>query len=198
VSIGEDAGDRRASSGGESAPRNKMSPAKTAFYLDVLDYFFNNDALHFRAYVIPDKSILRHEYYGQDHNIWYYKMMFGLLEPLLTPDNRYRIYLDKKDTRSAQRVEKLHEVLCNNLYDFDRSVIERVQVILSHHVEQVQLADLLIGAVGYVNRGLFANAAKNDFVKRMRERSRYSLTKTTLLREEKVNILIWKSRETIS
>jgi len=122
----------------------KVSPAKTEFYRDVLDYFFDDDDLHFRAWVVKDKSGLRHGEFGQDHDTWYYKMMFGLLEPLLSPENRYRIYLDKKDTRSATKVRKLHEVLGNNLYDFDRKILERVQVVTSHEVEQMQLADLLI------------------------------------------------------
>jgi hypothetical protein len=173
---------------------NKVSPAKSAFYLDVLDYFFDDDDLHFRALVIPDKSILKHEDFDQNHDTWYYKMMFCLLEPLLSPEAHYCIYLDKKDTRSATKVRKLHEVLCNNLYDFDRKIIQRVQVVSSHEVEQLQLADFLAGAVGYANRALTGNSAKLAIIERMRKRSRYSLMRTTLLRESKTNIFIWRSR----
>jgi hypothetical protein len=169
----------------------KVSPAKVAFYQAVLDYFFAEESLHFRAWVIPDKTRLRHGAFGQDHDTWYYKMMFGLLEPLLSPESRFRIYLDQKDTRSAGKVKKLHEVLCNNLYDFDRRIIDWVQVVESHAVEQLQLADLLIGAVSYANRGLTANSGKQALVRRMQERSKYSLTRTTLLRESKVNLFIW-------
>jgi hypothetical protein len=170
----------------------KVSPAKAAFYQDVLDYFFAESSLHFRAWVIPDKSRLRHADFGQNHDTWYYKMMFGLLEPLLSPESIYRIYLDQKDTRSAAKVKNLHEVLCNNLYDFDRKIIDWIQVVESHDVEQLQLADLLIGAIGYANRGLSSNLAKQALVKQLQERSRYALTRTTLLRESKVNIFIWQ------
>ncbi len=170
----------------------KVSPAKTDFYRDVIDYFFDDDDLHFRALVVKDKTELRHDDFGQDHDTWYYKMMFTLLEPLFSPQSCYRVYLDKKDTRSAAKVHKLHEVLGNNLYDFDRRIIERVQVVVSHEVEQLQLADLLIGAVGYANRGLATNSAKQALVARMQERSRYSLTRTTLLRESKVNLFMWQ------
>ena len=172
----------------------KVSPAKAAFYLDVVDYFFDDDDLHFRALVIPDKTQLRHADFGQDHDTWYYKMMFSLLEPLLSPDGGYRIYLDIKDTRSESKVRRLHEVLCSNLYDFDRNIIQRIQSVASHEVEQIQLADLLLGAVSYVNRGLATNAAKQALVERIQARSRYSLTRTTLLREPKVNLLIWKPK----
>ena len=173
----------------------KVSPGKAAFYLDVLDYFFDDDDLHFRALIVPDKSKLRHEAFGQEHDTWYYKMYFDMLKVLLNPKDRYRIYLDIKDTRSASKIAMLHDVLCNNMYDFDREVVERTQAVRSHEVEQIQLADLLTGIVGYANRELDTSLAKMKLVQRMRERSGYSLTRTTLLREEKVNLFRWEARE---
>jgi len=173
----------------------KVSPAKQAFYTEVLDYFLDEPELHFRALVIADKSRLDHAAHDQDHDTWYYKMYFNMLKTLLGPHERYRIYLDVKDTRSAEKVRKLHEVLCNDMYDFDKKIITSVQTVRSHEVEQIQLADLLIGAVGYANRGLETNSAKVALVKRMQERSGYSLKRTTLLREDKVNIFRWEGRE---
>jgi hypothetical protein len=86
-------------------------------------------------------------------------------------------------------------VLCNNLYDFSRKIIERVQILRSHEVETLQLTDLLIGTISYVNRGLATNAAKRTLVERMQERSGYELTKTTLTRESKVNLFRWRAAE---
>lgn len=174
----------------------KVSPAGKAFYLDLVDYFFDDDDLHFRALIVPDKSLLRHDAYpGQDHDVWYYKMYFDMLKVILRPDAHYRIYLDIKDTRGGQKVAQLHQVLCNDRYDFSRHVIERVQLVRSHEIEQLQLADLLIGAVAYLNRDLHENAGKLAIIERMRRRSRYDLTRTTLLREEKMNIFRWHAAE---
>lgn len=173
----------------------KVSPAKKAFYLDVVDYFFDNDDLHFRALIVPDKAKLRHDDHGQTHDLWYYKMYFQLLSVILSPDDRYRIYLDIKDTRGAEKIRKLHEVLSNSLYDFSRQIVERIQLVQSHEVELLQLADLLIGAVSYANRGLSGNAGKEALVERMRERSHYELTRTTLLLERKVNLFRWQASE---
>ena len=173
----------------------KVSPAKQAFYLDLLDYFFDNDALHFRALIVPDKTRLQHELYDQEHDIWYYKMYFDMLKVILDPGVHYRIYLDIKDTRSAPKIAKLQDVLRNNIYDFERQIIERVQTVRSHEVEPLQLADLLVGIVSYVNRGLSSNSAKVALVERMRKRSGYSLTKTNLLRESKVNLFVWQASE---
>lgn len=173
----------------------KVSPAKIRFYLDIMDYFFDDDDLHFRALIVPHKSQLRHEDFKQTHDEWYYKMYFDMLKVILYPDARYRIYLDYKDTQGATKVEKLHEVLCNNMYDFSRRIIERVQLVRSQEVEILQLADLLIGTVSYVNRGLSTSTAKLCLVDRMRARSGYKLTQTTLLRENKVNLFRWHASE---
>ena len=172
----------------------KVSPAKRQFYLDVVDYFFEDADLHFRALIVPDKSQLRHAEFGQSHDEWYYKMYFDMLKVILNPHASYRIYLDIKDTRGARKVGKLHEVLSNNLYDFSRQIIERIQTVRSHEVELLQIADLLIGAVSYANRGLMTNAAKVALVEQMRHRSGYSLTKTTLYLEEKVNLFRWRAQ----
>jgi hypothetical protein len=174
----------------------KVSPAKIQFYLDIMDYFFDDDDLHFRALIVPDKSKLRHEDFDQTHDDWYYKMYFDMLKVILHPDARYRIYLDFKDTQGSAKVAKLHGVLCNNMHDFSRQIIERVQLVRSHEVEILQLADLLIGTISYVNRGLSTSAAKQRLVDRMRQRSGYALTRTTLPRENKVNLFRWHASET--
>lgn len=174
----------------------KVSPAKTGLYLDLVDYFFDDDDLHFRALIVPDKTKLRHDAIpGQDHDTWYYKMYFDMLKVIFRPDARYRVYLDIKDTRGAEKTAKLHEVLCNNMYDFSREVIERLQLVHSHEIEQLQLADLLIGAVSYLNRNLHGNKAKEALIARIQERSGYSLLKTTLYREDKVNLFHWQASE---
>ena len=171
----------------------KVSPGRLSFYLHALDYFFDDDDLHFRALVVPDKGHLRHEAFGQTHDDWYYKMYFDMLKVILSPHARYRIYLDIKDTRSGSKITRLHEVLCNNMYDFSREIIQRVQTVQSHEVELLQLADLLIGTISYANRGLSGSLAKLALVERMKERSGYSLTRTTLLREDKVNLFSWQA-----
>jgi hypothetical protein len=173
----------------------KVSPAKQSFYLDLLDYFFHNSDLHFRALIVPNKTKLQHDLYGQDHDTWYYKMYFDMLKVILDPESRYRIYVDIKDTRSAVKIAKLHDVLCNNMYDFERRIIERVQTVRSHEVEPLQLTDLLVGVISYVNRGLSNNSAKVALGDKMRSMSGYSLTRTNLLRENKVNLFVWQASE---
>lgn len=171
----------------------KVSPAKLDFYLAVIDYFFDDDDLNFRAIVIPDKAKLDHEKNFQDHNTWYYKMYYVLLRTLINPEAENFIYLDIKDTRGGEKVAKLHDVLSSATADFDRSIVKRIQQVRSHEVEQVQLTDLLIGAISYINRDLKSNSAKLALIKRIRERSGLSLTRTTLMQARKINILVWEA-----
>ena len=66
----------------------KVGPSKLGFYLDLVDYFFDDDDLHFRGLVIPDKSLLDHGAFGQSHDDWYYKMYFTMLKTIF--NSRFR------------------------------------------------------------------------------------------------------------
>ncbi|MBS8239742.1 DUF3800 domain-containing protein [Marinobacter lipolyticus] len=172
----------------------KVSPSKLAFYQDIVDYFFDDDDLHFRGLVVPDKSVLDHERHQQDHDEWYYKMYFTMLKTIFDPDSRYYVYIDIKDTLGHEKVEKLQDTLCTNAYDFSRRMIADVKRVHSHEVEHLQIADLLIGALSYLHRELSGNSAKEALIARIRQRSGYRLTLNTMMRELKFNLLIWNSR----
>lgn len=171
----------------------KVSPAKVQYYLDLIDYFFDDDDLHFRAVVAPDKAKLRAKDSNHTHDDQYYKMYFEMLKVLLDPKAIYRIYIDMKDTRSAAKVAHLHDFLCTHVQDHDRKVIERIQQVRSREIEILQLTDLLIGAIGYANRSLATSSAKRALVARVSERSQYDLTMPTLVLERKLNLEFWGS-----
>lgn len=174
----------------------KVSPAKAGFYLALVDLFLADERLRFRGLVVPDKGLLDHSRFDQSHDDWYYKMYFTMLRPIFCAPHRYRIYLDVKDTRGGPKTRKLHEFLTNSLYDFDRKCIERVQQVRSHESELLQIADILIGALTYANRGLATSVAKAAIVARLRERLGSNvLTRTSTFAATKFNILLWRARE---
>lgn len=173
---------------------SKLSLAKQQLYLDLVDYFFDDDDLHFRGVLIPDKTQLNHAAFNQTHDSWYYKMCFVMIEPIIDPEHRYRAYLDIKDTRSEEKRRKLEEVLRNSRHDHHGQIIERVQQIRSHESAVMQITDLLIGAITYHNRGLQSNAAKLKVIRRIQDRSGWPLNSTTWLREPKLSLLCWQSR----
>ncbi|MBU2783476.1 DUF3800 domain-containing protein [Acidithiobacillus caldus] len=172
----------------------KISPGKLSFYQAILDLFFDEAMLHFRGLVVPDKQLLDHGRFAQSHDDFYYKQWYTLLNRLINRDNRYRIFLDIKDTRGRRKVAKLHEVLCNANYDFDRGIIESIEQVQSHDVPLLQLTDLLIGALTYVHRGLQGNSAKQALIEQMQRRSGLSLKQSSAWQAEKFNLLVWRAQ----
>lgn len=175
----------------------KISPACMKLYLDLIDYFFDDDDLHFRC-LIANKTHLHHEEFHQTHDEWYYKMYFDMLKIIFSPKNSYNIYLDIKDSNSHDRCEKLNEVLCNNAFDFKRDIIKKVQAVRSHEIQILQITDVLNGAVSMVNRYKDLSEispAKKVIIDRIKERSGYTLSFRTLYREDKFNIFTWEGKE---
>jgi hypothetical protein len=176
----------------------KVSPGKIDFYLALINFFLTDDRLRFRGLVVPDKSRLDHSRFDQSHDDWYYKMYFTMLRPIFSAPHQYCIYLDVKDTRGGPKTRKLHEVLCNSLHDFDRQAIVRVQQVRSHECELLQIADLLIGALTYANRGLATSPAKLAIVEHLRASlGQQALARTSTFSATKFNILVWRPQERI-
>ena len=174
---------------------NKVSKSKIEYYKDVINYFFDDDDLQFRVLVVSNKSAIDYEKFNHTHDTFYYKMYFGMLKAILNPENSHHIYIDIKDTKSKEKVHKLEQVLRNDKYDYSKEIIKKVQQVRSHEVEILQLTDLLVGATAYVNRGLANSKAKNELINLIKRRSKYSLTKSTLLKERKFNVFIWEPQK---
>lgn len=163
-----------------------VSNNKVDFYLKLVDYFFDNEDLTFRAVIVDKNQVDLEE--SQKFIDFYYKMYFYVLSWLITPKTKNNIYLDKVDSKSNYRVRQLHKVLCNSQYDFDMKNIDKVQNVSSYECTILQLTDLLIGAISYKNRELDSSRAKLKIIDRIIERSGYDLTKSTIFGERKFNL----------
>lgn len=171
----------------------KISPSMLPCYTALVDYFFDSKDLHFRA-LVADKTNLAHEMFNQDHDDWYHKMYYLMLRNIFMPNALYSVYVDIKDTKSAEKIDFLHQVVCFDRYDFNKDFITKIQPIHSSEVEILQLADILIGAVSAHNRGITRSEAKNHLIDHIKERSGYSLTKNTPVREEKFSMFFWQGQ----
>lgn len=173
----------------------KVSRSKIEFYKELVDYFFYNN-LNFRAVIARNKKNLDHKKYNNgDYNEWYYKMYYLLLDQMIVPTDNYRIFIDIKDTKGGPKVEKLHEILCNNKYDFKREVLEDIKQINSKESEILQLADLFIGAVGYKNRGLNSGDSKLEIINYIQDKYNKNLMVSTYKNEMKFNLFVWEPKE---
>ena len=163
-----------------------ISKYKLDFYLELIDYFFDNEDLTFRAVIIDKKQVKLYD--NQKFIEFYYKMYFYVLSWLIEPRGKNNIYLDKVDSKSQFRVNQLHKILCNTQYDWNKEIIEKVQNVSSFECDILQLTDLLIGAISYTNRDLKSSDAKLKVIERIIEKSGYDLKKSTILGERKFNI----------
>lgn len=180
----------------------KVSPSLLHVYEDIINYFFEENDLHFRIIVIPEKSKLNHKKYNQTHDEWYYKMYYDMLKGILSSSNTYNIYIDIKDTNSYEKSKRLHDVCSNSMYDFSHRTITKLQPIRSNEVQIMQITDLLIGAITHCNRqfpaGEKRSEAKQKLIDLIKSRAKHSLSISTPLRENKINIFMWEADWNVS
>lgn len=173
-----------------------VGPVKKNLYLELINYFFDNDDLHYRGILVKDKSKLNHEKHNQTHNDWYYKMYYDMLKVIINPSSSYYIYLDYKDTHSYYRCKQLHGFLCKYAHDIEGEVIKRVQPIKSHEVQLMQITDIITGAIAYSNRCFDPQHRKSltklELIRLIKERSGSMLDSTSSLKNQKFNIFAWE------
>jgi hypothetical protein len=182
----------------------KVSPSRSQFYQELIDWFFTEPDVRFRGWIVESKSRLDHSSFNAgSHDDFYYKMYYYLLEPLVRwrepgePFARtYHIYLDAKDTRSRIKVRDLATVLRNKKRDPRAKLISRIQTVRAKEVQLMQLTDFLLGALAYRNRPRPQQSqAKLACVKRIEHRARFYLKGSTPPWEEKFNFFTFTPQE---
>ncbi|MCB1181748.1 MAG: DUF3800 domain-containing protein [Chlamydiia bacterium] len=178
----------------------KVSNSRLDFWKKVVEWFFSNDDLHFRGFIVSNKQSLNHSVFNQNsHDDFYYKMYFSLLNKILSPENSYNIYLDIKDTRSRFKLQKLKDILSNDKYDFTGQMINKMQHVHSENTPLLQVTDFLLGAINSKFTGHTTSEAKLSIVKLIehflkQKRILTDLTTSTPLRENKFNLFVWTPR----
>lgn len=173
----------------------KVSESKYQMYEELVDLFFDNSFLNFRAVVALNKSQLDYEKFHLSHDDWYQRIYYLTLREMIDIGHVYYVYADIKDTKGSQKVNQLKEVLNNVVGYFYDETVKNIQLVRSDQIQLLQLADLFIGAVCYENRGLKGNSAKLRLINHIEEKCGRSLNKTSPKAENKVNIFKWTPRE---
>lgn len=125
----------------------KLVAKQKEFYKELIDYFFASEFMQFKATLVMNKSKVNHERYGRTHDEFYYVVYYYTLRDLLNKNDEFKIYFDYKDSLGSKRVGELAKVLENANYG-----TPLFNIIHSHESQLIQLCDLFIGAIGYVNR----------------------------------------------
>lgn len=129
--------------------------------------------MKFRA-VGVEKSKINNEAFNKSYDDFYYTMYYYLLNHNLNSLYNYNVYLDIKDTLSANKVNKLKEILNAKF-----GVFRNVQNIRSQESVLMQLTDFLMGAVSYLhNDEKKLNVAKVQVIEKIKHHSNDGLLKT--------------------
>jgi len=104
-----------------------------------------------------------------------------------------RTFIDIKDTKGGPKVRRLHDYLCRHLNDPEAQKLQPMQLVHSKEIACMQLADLLIGALSYVHRGLSANAGKMAVVEAVSAKSGLTLKYSTAPGRSKFDVFVWEA-----
>jgi len=162
---------------------NTVSPSKLDFYLDIINFFFDTD-IRFRCIVIEKENLNLVRFHKSDHELGFYKFYYQLIHHWISDFNKYRIFVDFKTNRAKNRLHVLKAILSNAN---PSSEIIQVQALHSRDSVFIQLADLLIGAVGYALHSFTTSSSKLTINQKIEKRLGH-LIQPTRKAEEKLNI----------
>lgn len=123
---------------------SKVSSQRLAAYQKLVDFFFAQEDLRFRAILVDQTKVDLAKFHGNDRELGFYKFYFEMLEKWILPTHRYLILLDYKRNKGADRYTTLKRVLENAAKG--KAWIDDLTVIDSHQSPLAQLSDLLTGA----------------------------------------------------
>lgn len=173
----------------------KVSASQYDMYKDIVSLFFDNTFLNFRAVVAQNKSKLNYEHFHLTHDDWYQRIYYLTLREMININDNYHVYVDIKDTKGAEKINTLKDVLNHATGYFFEETVKNIQLLRSDQVQIMQLTDLMIGAVAYANRNLCENDAKLNLISYIEKCSGRSLKITSPKAEVKFNIFHWLPRE---
>ena len=147
---------RRANGMNAELKWTKVSDQKLAQYKELVDLFFSvSECLHFKSIVVDTHEIDNRRYNRNDAELGFYKLMYQFLlhsfGSYLRPEDRCVIFLDQRTT-SHYKLSTLCAILNNGLHKkhpYLRGPVRNIQAIDSRCCEFVQIADVLMGAIGY-------------------------------------------------
>jgi len=146
----------------------KVSAQKLGEYMSLVDLFFSLSAyLHFKSIVVDTHEIDNRRYNRSDAELGFYKLMYQFLlhsfGAYLRPMDQCLIYLDQRTT-SHYKLSTLCAVLNNGLHKrhpYLHKPVRNIQPVDSRSCEYIQIADVLMGAIGYyMNEGHLKGGAK--------------------------------------
>ena len=178
----------------------KTSRSKIEYYKELINYFYNNDDIRIRILVAKNKEDLNNDKYNSgDYQEWYYKMYYYLLDKFIDSNYDYYMLYDEKDKYTTYKMNKVKDIIkTKKSFNDSEHFNFKIKQINSKESELMQLLDVVMGAVGYKNRGYLdkeKGEVKKEIVKYIEEKFAKNISETTSPFESKFNIFIWSPRK---
>lgn len=119
-----------------------VSKSKADFYMEIVDWFANSNRIVFRCVMANKRNL-----WSRDDEDAFYVVYHQLLSHWMASDNIYHIYLDRKKNSRNGRIPTLKQKVMRDVPE--TATIACAEEVESRECVPVQIADLLIGAVGY-------------------------------------------------
>ena len=162
----------------------------------MLDWFLAKDDLQFRALLLPDKAQTMQRLPEASREHFYYRLYYQLLRGHLEPENRYRAFLDIKDTRGREKLTELTKLLQTDAADAE--CLPAMQHVRSHEVGLLQITDLLLGAVGFAHRAAEKESpAKRALVRHLEAKLGHPLTADSPPGSQKLILATWHDADAL-
>lgn len=160
---------------------NTMSETHLEMYKELIRFFFSSEMM-FRCILIKNKhNIAAHTLNRQEYNEFYFSIVERLIRFTIqhngTANGNFRFFLDLKDTHGMTKLSAIEKRISGQLTNGNQ--MTHLQNIRSHESVFIQLADIFIGAVTYISRGLKTSTAKIQIASLIENLSGYNLGEGT-------------------
>lgn len=195
----------------------KVSKGKLNVYKKFIDYFATFPQVDFRCVVLDTRALDYQKHHEGDEELGFYKFLYFFLSRNIEKDYRfkkvenvYQVFIDSRRQSDKIEVGRLGDLKrCLNQWLIQKCSpecwdykgwapplpIRNVEATVSHLSPEVQLVDVLTGAVGYAWEGFQTSPAKLGLIKHIENIFGLSLAESTPYLTEKINIWLFRLKE---
>ena len=122
---------------------NHICPKSVEMYKDLVNMFFDDDQMRFRAICIKASEVNHERFNAGNGELGFYKFYFQLIHHWMLMGNSYQVFVDFKTNGYRHRVKELGTILNHA----STAELTQIQALPSDESVLIQLADVLTGAV---------------------------------------------------
>jgi hypothetical protein len=139
----------------------KLSRKRLLAYQALVDHIAGLEDVHFRCIVVDKTKVDADKFFQSDKQLGFWVFYWHCLKQWMGNRNTYVVNLDFKPEGLRSGPTRLKEILQNAI--LGRAWIRSLECVNSKVSPFCQIADMLVGAVGYQQNGLSESKVKSDF-----------------------------------